>query len=119
VTLRALQVLLLFAALLGLAGEATAVAAVQPIAAPPAAASPMSDDCMAMMEKSKDSRSAPCDGTFKCMLAMGCLSLTATAEFGSAEVAAQRPVTEEYWPAVAILRGASFAPEPDPPTAFV
>jgi len=116
--MRALQALLLFAALLGLAGQAAAMAPVQPIASSPATASNMAEDCMEMMADDADSQSKPCDGTFDCMLAMGCLSLAATAEFGSSEVDRQVQETQGYWPAVAILRGASFAPEPDPPTTF-
>lgn len=116
--MRALQALLLFAALLGLAGQATAKAAVQPMASSSATASNMTEDCMEMMADDEDSQSAPCDGTFKCMAAMGCLSLAATVEIGSSEVGEQIQATLEYWPAVAILCGASFAPEPDPPTTF-
>ena len=72
---------------------------------------------MKMMAESEDPQPAPCDGTFKCMLAMGCLSLAATAEFGSAGIGQQVQPAPQYWPGIATLRGASFAPEPDPPTA--
>ena len=116
--MRALQALLLFAALLGLAGQAAAMAPMQPIASSPATASHMAEDCMEMMADDEDSQPKPCDGTFDCMLAMGCLSLTATAEFGSSEVGRRIQATLEYWSAIAILHGASFAPEPDPPTTF-
>jgi hypothetical protein len=116
--IRALQALLLFAALLGLAGQAMAMAAVQPVASSSPTASPMTDDCMEMTADREDSKPQPCDGTFKCMLAMGCLSLNLIAEFGAPRNGGQVRSTEEYWPVVAILRGASFAPEPDPPTTF-
>jgi hypothetical protein len=109
--------LLLFAALLGLAGQATAMAAVPPIASSSATASNMAGDCMEMMADDENSQSAPCDGTFKCMLAMGCLSLNAIAELArSADSEQQVRSDQEYWPAIAILRGTSLAPEPDPPT---
>jgi len=119
VATRALQALLLFAALLGLAGQATAMAAARPVASSSAATSQMTEDCMEMTAESKDSQPKPCDGTFKCMLAMGCLSLNAMAEFGRSPNGEQQVRSaQEYWPAVAILRGASLAPEPDPPTPF-
>lgn len=108
--------MLLFAALLGLAGQATATTAVQ--AAAPAAEVTVSDDCMEMMADREDSKPNPCDGSFKCMAAMGCLSLNMIAEFSAPRHGEQVRSTEEYWPAVTILRGATFAPEPDPPTTF-
>ena len=116
--LRALSVLLLFAALLGLAGQATAMAAV-PLAAHSSEAAPtMTQDCMEMMPDSEEPQSLPCDGSFKCMLAMGCLSLNAMAELSIPASDDRVRSTQAYWPVVVILRGASFAPEPHPPATF-
>ena len=116
--MRALRVLLLFAALLGLAGQATAIAAVPLTAHSPMAVSAMSEDCMEMMADSGEPESLPCDGSFKCMLAMGCLSVNAMAELSSPSIETQGRSTQTYWPAVAIYRGSTSEPEPHPPAAF-
>lgn len=113
--LRMLRTLLLVAALLGVTGEAAAVAAV-PVAPHRAeSTATMSAECMEMMPDADGERSLPCDGTFKCMLAMGCISLSAMAEFGSPPAGERLRTAPGYWTSVEILRGASFAPEPDPP----
>lgn len=119
-SVRLLRTLLLVAALLGLAGQAAAVAAAPLAPHGSQAASPMTDECMEMMADSgdQDPRSLPCDGTYKCMLAMGCVSQSLTVGFADSAGRERTRAAQEYWPAVAVLRGASFAPEPDPPTAF-
>jgi len=116
--MRLLRTLLLVAALLGLAGQATAIAAVPLAAQSSEAASTMTEDCMEMMSDSEEPQSLPCDGSFKCMLAMGCLSLNAMAELSSPRSEDRARSTQGYWPAVVILQGASFAPDPHPPSTF-
>ena len=117
-TMRALRILLLIAALLGLTGQATAMAAEPLAAASSMAASAMSEDCMEMMGDTEQPEPLQCDGSFKCMLAMGCLSLNAMAPLSGASIAGQAEPTQGYWPATAILLGASVAPEPHPPATF-
>jgi len=116
--MRALRTLLLIAALLGLAGQSVALAAAPPPPAPVSAPA-MSAECAEMMTMHEDGSSkkkAPCDGTFKCMVAMGCLSVSVLPDAGGPSDAAPLSGAPDYWPAVAILHGASFAPDPDPPT---
>lgn len=78
----------------------------------------MSGDCMEMMADREDSKPLTCDGSFKCMLAMGCLSLNMIAEASCVTDKGLVPARMEFWPSVAILRGTTFAPELDPPTPF-
>ena len=116
--LRSMRILLLIAALLGLVGQATAMAAVPLPAHALKAAAGMSEDCMEIMSGSEEPPSLPCDGSFKCMLAMGCLTLNATAELDSALIEQRAQSVPDYWPAVAVLRGSSVEPEPHPPASF-
>ena len=110
-----LKIWLLVAALMGLAGEATAIAAAQPIVREAPAAA-MSDDCMKMMAGHEDENAPPCDGSFKCMLAMGCLSVNVLPEAGAQAVGETSLSAPGYWPAVSALQGTSDPPETDPPT---
>lgn len=111
-----LKLCLIFAALLGLAAEGTAIAATQPSVHEAVAA--MTEDCIKMMAEHEDKKSSPCDGSFKCMLAMGCLSVNMIPEAGDASVGEPSMTTPEYWSAVVALQGTSYPPETDPPTTF-
>ena len=112
----AFRYLLIFAALLGLAAPVTAM----PTAAVSSAeaASTMPDDCMEMMADREDPKKSPCDGSFKCMLAMGCLSLNLVAEVSGVTAGETSVTAPEYWPAVTALHGTNSPPDTDPPTTF-
>ena len=88
------------------------------VSAPMVEASSMPEDCMKMMAKHEDSQSSPCDGSFKCMFAMGCLSVNLIPEVTGASTGEPSVTAPEYWSVVTILHGTSYAPDPDPPTAF-
>lgn len=112
---RALSLVLLVALVLGLTGQAPAMA--QPPQAG-ASAQAMAADCPEMMGDHQKQKKSPCDGTLHCMLAMGCLSLNLTPEAGAATIGESPASPPQYWPAVATLRGTSSPPDTDPPNAL-
>jgi hypothetical protein len=114
---RALSLVLLVALVLGLTGQAP-VMAQAPQAASGASAQVMDADCAAMMAGHEQPAKEPCDGTLHCMLAMGCLSATPVGEPDSSATPPRPETPQEYWPAVSVLTGTNFGPEPDPPTLF-
>lgn len=115
VAYRTLGLCLLFAAVLGLAGESAAIAASQPLVHETVVSS-LTDDCLEMMAPDKAPPSKPCDGSFKCMLAMGCLSANMILHSAVSSPERLRGPAQAYWPAVAVLRGESLIPETHPPT---
>ena len=109
--------MLLVALVLGLTGQAPAMAQL-PQAGAGATAQAMSADCPEMMGDHQKQKKSPCDGTLHCMLAMGCLSLNLAPEPG-ATIASHSPASPpQYWPAVATLHGTSSPPDTDPPNAL-
>jgi hypothetical protein len=119
---RALSLLLLLGALIGLFGQAVAYASVQ--SAMPAqmtmsgiADSGMSEDCMKMMAQQQQPKQKPCKGmTLACIAAMGCLVPMAVRNDAPALAARPADPSLAFWPATTVLRGSEIAPEPEPPT---
>ena len=110
-----LRYLLAIAALAGLAGAATAAPLPQ---ASRDEAPAMSADCMEMMAGREQPRQKPCDGTFDCMVAMGCLTFVALPE-PNWSTSDPVPAVATYYPLPTILlEGSITGPEPDPPTTF-
>lgn len=115
---RALQLLLLFGAVLGLFGQQAAYAAGARAAAAPAAVSQMSVDCMEMMQKQQpEPAQKPCKGvTLDCIAAMGCVVPIVFKE-SAAAIALPQPVSAlDFWPSTVVLIGNNLPPEQHPPT---
>lgn len=117
---RFLRLLLLTFAMVGLAGQSTAIA-MAPVMASPAAKQPAMTgmDCKDMAT-TPSSDGAPCKKlTWQCIAAMGCL--TASALEPAMPAMDMRPLARTT-PAsrdVTHLVGRSYGPEPDPPSFLI
>lgn len=115
---RALRIVLVMAAIIGLFGQTVAVAA-SPMGTVVQSTAPatMPMDCLGMTQSGK---SLPCDRmTFGCITGMGCsipVTLDARQPF---VVRATAATTTPGWPVTPPLNGRSLQPEPHPPNASV
>lgn len=123
--MRLLKFFLLITALAGQIGQtaASATAAAELAISSSAAAAAMSEDCAEMMAQSDESKPngsgfVPCSGTLKCMVAMGCVSLTLIPSGSSADGQPQFAAASAYWPKTPIFNGANLAPELHPPATL-
>jgi hypothetical protein len=117
---RALKIVLVIAALLGLVGQTVAIAASPATTAiETAAPASMPMDCVGMMQGSGDN-SVPCDRmTLACIAGMGCAMLL-TLDAGQAVVtAALADMGSLGWPLMPSMEGQSATPELHPPTSAV
>ncbi|WP_089216259.1 hypothetical protein [Sphingopyxis indica] len=117
---RALQFVLVIAALLGLFGQTMAIAASPATTAiETAAPANMPMDCVGMMQGRGDN-SVPCDRmTLACIAGMGCAMLL-TLDAGQAVVtAALADMGSLGWPLMPSMEGQSATPELHPPTSAV
>lgn len=118
---RALHLLLLLGALIGLFGQAVAYASVQPAASAPMtmsgmADSGMSEDCMKMMEQQQPQQK-PCKGmTLACIAAMGCVVPMVVSNHSPSLAGREAAPSLAFWPTTTVLRGSDLTPEPEPPT---
>ena len=116
---RALKIVLLIAALLGLFGQTVAVAAsshVTRVESVVPAAMPM--DCLGMMQ-SGGGKSPPCDRmTLGCIIGMGCAIPLTLAVGQPLLVQAKVEVAAPAWPLTPALIGRSLQPEPHPPSSL-
>lgn len=116
---RALRVVLVIAALLGLFGQTVAVSASPALAAIESTASPvMSADCLGMMQGRSDD-SVPCDRmTLACIVGMGC-AMPYTFDVGEPVVAeAIVAIDVPAWPSTPSMKGRSVPTEPHPPNTL-
>lgn len=115
---RALQLLLLFGAVLGLFGQQAAYAAGARAVVAPTAVSQMSADCMEMMQKQPaQPAEKPCKGlTLDCIAAMGCVVPVVLKEPATPTPAPQFVSLQEFWPTASVLVGSNLPPEQHPPT---
>lgn len=114
---RALQLLLLLGAVLGLFGQQAAFGAGAHMTAAPAAVSQMSADCMEMMEKQQPEPAKPCKGlTLDCIAAMGCVVPIVLKEPAGPVSAPELVSAPAFWPTTAVLIGNNHPPEQHPPT---
>ncbi len=121
---RALQLVLLVGALIGLFGLEGAYASAPrtPAAAAEAAmtAMPMDADCMAMMTKQAQKplpMPGPCKGmTLDCIAAMGCIVPMLTGVTGPMLAAPRASYKLRYWTVPHILVGDDRAPDLHPPS---
>ena len=116
---RALNIVLVIAALLGLFGQTVAVAASPTMTAIEATApATMPMDCMGMM-RAVGNNSVPCDHmTLTCIVGMGC-ALPAMLDVGQRIVVETRIVlASPTWPSTSLMEGRAVAPEPHPPSTL-
>jgi len=114
----ALQLLLLFGAVLGLFGQQAAYAASAHAAMAPAFISQMNTDCMEMMQKQEPQPAQkPCKGlTLDCIAAMGCVVPIIFKEPAAPMTAPQLVSALAFWPTTSVLVGNELPPEQHPPT---
>jgi hypothetical protein len=118
---RALHLLLLLGALIGLLGQETAFASGPPavsatIAMAAMTDSGMSEDCMKMMAQQQPAQK-PCKGmTLACIAAMGCVIPMAVRNDAPVLAAREAGPTLAFWTTTTVLRGSDLTPEPEPPT---
>lgn len=117
---RALQLLLLFGAVIGLFGQQAAYAASARATMAPAAVSQMNADCMEMMQKPQPQPAQkPCKGlTLDCIAAMGCVVPIVFKEPAAPTTAPQFVSALAFWPATSVLVGNDLPPEQHPPTTL-
>lgn len=117
---RFLRLLLLTFAMVGLAGQSTAMAMAPLMASPAAKQATMAGMDCKDMAATPSSDGAPCKKlTWQCIAAMGCLSAAALepAMIATADRLATRG---SHDPSDATpLAGRSFGPEPDPPSFLI
>ena len=114
---RALHILLLLGALVGLLGVESAYALGPRMAAAPAAVSGMDADCMEMMRKAPPPAPTPCKGmTLDCIAAMGCVVPVLVQDEAAAVAEPRAPTRQIFWPTTAVLAGSDPPPEQHPPT---
>jgi hypothetical protein len=119
---RALHLLLLLGALIGLLGQETAFASGPPavsatIAMAAMTDSGMSEDCMKMMAQQQQPAQKPCKGmTLACIAAMGCVIPMAVRNDAPVLGAREAGPTLAFWTTTTVLRGSDLTPEPEPPT---
>lgn len=114
---RALHLLLLLGALIGLFGAESAFALGPRMAAAPTSVSGMDTDCMEMMRKTAPAAPSPCKGmTLECIAAMGCV-VPVLVQGEIAPVAEPRTAVRQiFWPTISVLAGSDPPPEQHPPT---
>ena len=115
---RALQLLLILGAVLGLFGQQAAFAASARAPLTPAAVSQMSADCMEMMQKQQpEPAQNPCKGpTLDCIAMMGCIVPIVLKEPAVPLTAPQFISMPAFWPATSVLVGNEPPPEQHPPS---
>lgn len=119
---RALPLLLLLGALLGLLGQEAAFASAPPVVSVSmgmtgTADSGMSEDCMKMMTQQQQPAQKPCKGmTLACIAAMGCVIPMAVRNDAPTLAVRTADPTLAFWSTTTVLRGGDVAPEPEPPT---
>ncbi len=114
---RAISLLLLLGALIGLFGQAAAYASIPSADTPPMASAGMTDECMKMMAEQRQPARKPCTGmTLDCIAAMGCVvPLTLVEPFLLRVVLLMALPAVEAAP-VRPLIAHVLAPEPEPPS---
>jgi len=114
---RALRLLLLFGALLGIFGQQAAFAASERVVTVPAAVFQMSPDCMEMMQDEQPQPAQkPCKGlTFDCIAAMGCIVPIILKEPAVPITAPLFVSSLAFWPTTSIFAGNEIPPEQHPP----
>ncbi|MCX8475863.1 MAG: hypothetical protein MT490_08720 [Sphingomonas sp.] len=115
---RALHLLLLLGALIGLLGVQSAYASGPRMPTAPVAVSGMDADCMEMMEKERPRPvQGPCKGmTLDCIAAMGCIVPVLAISGDSADAVRRVAATPLYWTVAPVLTGTDLSPEQHPPT---
>jgi hypothetical protein len=115
---RALQFVLVIAALLGLFGQTVAIASSTTAAIEATAPATMPMDCVDMM-RGNDNNTIPCNRmTFACIVGMGC-AMPLTLDIGQPAVAeAIIAVGSPAWPSKPSMEGRSVAPDPHPPSTL-
>lgn len=115
---RAVELLLLFGAVLGLFGQQAAYAESVRATIAPVAVSQMSDDCMEMMQKQQPQPAQkPCKGlTLDCIAAMGCVVPVVLRDAGEPFASPQLISAQAFWPEPSVLVGNNPPPEQHPPT---
>jgi hypothetical protein len=115
---RALQLLLLLGAMLGLFGQQAAYAVSAHAVMAPVTVSQMSSDCMEMMQKEQPQPAQkPCKGlTLDCIAAMGCIVPIVLKEPVMPATAAQLVSAPAFWASTLVLMGTDLPPEQHPPT---
>lgn len=118
---RALHLLLLLGALIGLFGQAAAYASLpSPTSASMTmsdmADSGMSEDCMKLMAQQQPQQK-PCKGmTLACIAAMGCVVPMVVRNDSPALASREAAPSLAFWPTTTVLLGSDLTPEPEPPT---
>lgn len=115
---RALHLLLLLGALIGLFGVQPAYATGPRMLAAPVAVSGMDADCMEMMEKERPQPvQGPCRGmTLDCIAAMGCVAPVLAITGDGAAAMPRIAEAPFYWTVAPVLAGTDLPPEQHPPT---
>ena len=115
---RALSLLLLIGAMIGLLGQTAVYAAsTRPPVASTAIASVDSDCMSAMHDRQPQPARKPCNGfTPDCIAAMGCLLPAIVGDRAKPALASDLRLDEAFWPAAASMVGNEVAPEPHPPS---
>lgn len=117
---RALHLLLLLGALIGLLGVEAAYAVGPQAMVAPSAASQMDQmdaDCMEMMREQPEPAPMPCKGmTLDCIAAMGCIVPVLVRGEHAALATPRTTSVEAFWPATTVLVGSDLPPEQHPPT---
>lgn len=115
---RALQFVLVIAALLGLFGQTVAIASSTTAAIEATAPANMPMDCIDMM-RGDDDNMIPCSRmTLACIAGMGC-AMPFTLDVGWPVVAeTMNDVGSLAWPSTPSMEGRSVAPDPHPPSTL-
>ena len=117
--MRAVHLLLLLGALIGLFGVESAYAMGPRTAVAPAAVAGMDPDCMEMMRKAPPVAPSPCKGmTLECIAAMGCVVPVLVVDEVAAVAEPKAAMRQVFWPTTLPLAGSSPPPEQHPPTVF-
>jgi len=116
---RALKIVLVVAAVIGLFGQTVAVVASPTMAAIEAPASPaMPMDCLGMTQ-GRGNQSVPCDRmTIACVAGMGCSIPFTVNGAQPILVEAMTVSASPAWPVTSALKGRSVQPEPHPPNSM-
>ena len=114
---RALQLLLLLGAMVGLIGQAAAYASAPVVVSAPMAMAGMSADCMKAMAQEQQPAGKPYKGlTLDCIAAMGCVVPIVLRDAPPVPSSPDLHQAMAFWTTTTTLHGSDLKPEPEPPT---